>query len=259
MIFQYDGTYEGFLCTVFEIYAMHLANDAQIHPADGCLTLEESRTVENQSGKADRVSQRLKQLGIASCIYDAWLSRKPDIENDLFAVIRLAIETGCSPMQARQRTCVRNVAAAAHLVRCETHRFLQFTRFVKVEREPEKPGLQVPGETKPGIYLADIEPAYDILLRIAPHFVRRFQDQCFIIRDQPRGQALVYDAHHWQIVSFPELMALPLRRDSQIESLWRQYFDTVAIPWRKNRKLQQHFVPLQYRRYLTEFQPHESK
>ena len=65
MIFQYDGTYEGFLCTVFEIYAMHLANDAQIHPADGCLTLEESRTVENQSGKADRVSQRLKQLGIA--------------------------------------------------------------------------------------------------------------------------------------------------------------------------------------------------
>jgi len=145
------------------------------------------------------------------------------------------------------------VVKAAGRVGNEAHRYLQFVRFVKIA--PNQPALTDGTET-PGLYVADIEPEYDILPKIAGHFARRFQDQRFIIRDKTHAQALVYDTHSCQIVTFPELLDQPLPEDPQFASLWQHYFDSVAIPWRRNLKLQQHFVPLKYRRHMTEFQPH---
>jgi len=39
----------------------------------------------------------------------------------------------------------------------------------------------------------------------------------------------------------------------QFQQLWRNYFQTLAVPERKNLKLQQGKVPLKARGFLTEF------
>lgn len=253
MILIYDGSYEGFLSTVFDAYALRVADGALIRPEgrDCVLPLEEWRDAARSAEKAERVTKKLHALGLAETVFDAWLSRDSEIENNLLGVIALAIREGNSPMERLYLDSVRAVAGAARRVRTEAHRFLQFVRFVKVESK--RPALTDGGEA-PGLYVADIEPEYDILPKIAGHFARRFQDQRFIIRDKVRNQALVYDTKACQIVTFPEIMAPPLPNDAQFERLWRRYFDSVAIPWRKNLKLQQHFVPKKYRKHLTEFQ-----
>lgn len=243
MTLIYDGSYEGFLCAVFAAYQHHVTVDADIRTEADGMTLDEALDVCGQTDQADRVARKLHSLHLAEWIYDAWLSRADGIDNHLLAVIVLAIRLNGSPMGQRQMESVSRVAGAAKLVRNERYRFLEFTRF-----------LHVGDHDRGGVYVADIEPEYDILVDLAQHFARRFQDQKFLIRDQTHGTALLYDAQSWQIVELPELMAMPLPNDSQFEALWRRYFDTVAIPWRRNRKLQQQFVPKKYRRYLTEFQ-----
>lgn len=243
MTLVYDGSYEGFLCTVFAAYQHRVTADADIRTDAVGMTLDEEIFVPNQTEQADRVARKLHSLHLNEWIYDAWLSGADGIDNHLLAVIVLAIRLNGSPMGRRQMESVSRVAGAAKLVRNERYRFLEFTRFIHVG-----------GDGREGIYVADIEPEYDILVDLARHFARRFQDQKFLIRDRTHGTALLYDAQSWQLVELPELMAMPLPSDSRYEELWRRYFDTVAIPWRRNRKLQQQFVPKKYRRYLTEFQ-----
>ena len=256
MVFLYDGSYEGFLSAVFDAYAVRTADGALIRPVSDDMTfpLEDWRDVCCSAEKAERVTRKLRALDIAETVYDAWLSRDADIENNLLGVIALAIREGRSPMDRQYIDRVRAVTGAARRVRTEAHRFLQFVRFVKVENR--RPAL-TDGKEPPGLYVADIEPEYDILPRLAGHFSRRFQDQRFIIRDKVRNQALVYDTERCRIVTFPEIMAPPLPGDAQFERLWRRYFDSVAIPWRKNLKLQQHFIPKKYRRNMTEFRSGE--
>lgn len=256
MTLIYDGSYEGFLCTVFAAYQHHVTANANIRTnADG-MTLEEEVSVSSQTDQADRVAHKLQCLKIAEWIYDAWISRAEGIDDHLLAVIVLAVQINGSPMGRRQMESVSRVAAAAKRVRDERYRFLEFTRFLRIcGGDPKTAALTSLSNASVGIYVADIEPEYDILIDLVQHFVKRFQDQKFMIRDKTHGTALVYDAQSWQIVELPELMSLPLPDESRYEELWRRYFDTVAIPWRRNRKLQQQFVPKKYRRYLTEFQP----
>ncbi|MBR5520140.1 MAG: TIGR03915 family putative DNA repair protein [Clostridia bacterium] len=254
MVFLYDNTYEGFLTAVFAVYASKRHNEAYICPTDSNASLPLDAWVEvtSDSAQADRVVKRLIALELAEVVFDAWLSREEDIENHLLAVISLAIRENTTPMQRLWHPDVRVVAKAAGRVGNEAHRYLQFVRFVKVDSNRT---MLTDGTDTPGLYVADIEPEYDILPKIASHFARRFQDQRFIIRDKTHAQALVYDTHSCQIVTFPELLAAPLPQDSEFAALWHSYFDAVAIPWRRNLKLQQQFVPLKYRRHMTEFQP----
>lgn len=255
MVFLYDGTYEGFLTAVFDVYATKRQSEALICPTDSNASLPLDAWVETVSdgAKADRVAKRLIALEIAETVFDAWLSREEEIENRLLSVISLALREQTTPLQCLWHPDVRVVVKAAGRVGNEAHRYLQFVRFVKIA--PNQPAL-TDGTEAPGLYVADIEPEYDILPKIAGHFARRFQDQRFIIRDKTHAQALVYDTRSCQIVTFPELLDQPLPEDPQFASLWQHYFDSVAIPWRRNLKLQQHFVPLKYRRHMTEFQPH---
>ena len=254
MVFLYDGTYSGFLSAVFDVYAYGQSRDALVCPTDTDAPLPLDAWVEVKTAEehAERVVKRLIALEIAETVFDAWLSREEEVENHLLAVIRMAISENATPMQKLWHPDVRCVAKAASRVGNEAHRYLQFVRFVRVDR-----GAPCLTEHHPatGLYVADIEPEYDILPKIANHFARRFQDQCFIIRDKTHAQALVYDTNVCQIVTFPELLSAPLPEDPQFASLWQGYFDAVAIPWRRNKKLQQQFVPLKYRRHMTEFSP----
>ena len=59
-------------------------------------------------------------------------------------------------------TAVKRTVFAARRVSNRAHRYLQFTRFVKCHIKGDGTALSV--------YVADIEPQYDILHLIAGHF-----------------------------------------------------------------------------------------
>ncbi len=244
MILLYDGTYDGLLCAIFDAYAKKLLGDVSIMSKTKLSSTPfcEICVAENDSGHADRVEKKLKNLGADMTVYQAWLSEEEGIEDCILKFIGIALNTGRNPSDRLYDADVKRVVFAARRVSGEAHRYLQFTRFVKASGQ----------EGEPPIYVADIEPLYDILVLIAEHFTKRFADQRFLIRDRARSEALVWDTQRWQIIELPEY-ARGIPADSEFETLWRDYFKTIAIPWRVNKKLQRQFIPERYRRYLTEF------
>lgn len=129
----------------------------------------------------------------------------------------------------------------AQQVAREAHRYLGFVRF-----------LQLQG----GLYYAAIRPDHRILLLIGGHFAERFSDQQWVIYDQRHNEGILYDAENKEWLLLPmEVTAQPdiTPEEAELQELWRSYFSTLAIPERRNLRLQQGKVPLKVRECLTEF------
>jgi len=120
----------------------------------------------------------------------------------------------------------------------ERHRFLGLLRFSDVGH----------------CLYAAFEPENDILLALSDHFSDRFKNERFIIHDTKRHKAMICQFGEWVITDF-DLKEPIVYSDGELlfQNLWRQYFTSVGIESRKNKKLQQQFVPLKYRKNIVEF------
>lgn len=103
------------------------------------------------------------------------------------------------------------------------------------------------------LYYAQMEPDYNILELIAPHFADRMSDQNWIIHDVSRGIGAIYNQNEWVIIDAKniELPALG-EKELYFQNLWRQYFKNIAITNRFNPKLQRKIMPARYWKYLVE-------
>ncbi|MBR4940384.1 MAG: TIGR03915 family putative DNA repair protein [Clostridia bacterium] len=236
----YDGTYGGFLTGVFEAYRRGLVADCIIRSRSRGLPLCDCVFVETSDEYSQRVERKLFELDTARTVYKAWLTEEEGIEDDIFDCIRMAVSKNSSPWNDKTKKCVKRVCDAAGRVGFEVHRFQQFVRFSRVSADPE-------------VFVADIDPLYDVLPMLGNHFSKRFSSQYFIIRDVKRQKALVWDMRQWYISYDSRIFDIPCVEDGGFGEMWKGYFNAVAIPWRKNKKLQAQFVPQRYRRYLTEF------
>jgi probable DNA metabolism protein len=112
---------------------------------------------------------------------------------------------------------------------------------------------------KDGIYFAKIDPDFDVLTLIIPHFKNRYQDQKWLIYDLRRKYGVYYDLNDVEIISL-DLDENLLKNETEIYSeaeinyqkLWWEYFDHTNIKERKNTKLHVQHVPKRYWKYLTE-------
>ncbi|MDR1693175.1 MAG: TIGR03915 family putative DNA repair protein [Oscillospiraceae bacterium] len=244
-LLYYPPTWEGFLTAVFTVFDRKRKGVTLSvrHPRgrDG-VSLFPSETVETDPEKARRVEAGMGRLSptLSETVYTAWLSEHPAVEDDLIALLDAGFAANRDPRGNLTDPVTARVQKAAKDAGWEAHRMLQFIRFV---RTPE------------GIYVADIEPKCNVLTLIGNHFHGRFNDQRLLIRDLTRRLVLVSRQEGWFIRELsPGEELPPLPDDGEFEDLWRGYFKAIANPARQNLKLQQQFVPLRYRKHLTEFQ-----
>ncbi|MDR3248895.1 MAG: TIGR03915 family putative DNA repair protein [Treponema sp.] len=125
----------------------------------------------------------------------------------------------------------REVLALGYKVAHEIDRLMGFLRF--------SPNAQ-------GRYVARCAPDYFCLPALASHFTKRFGDTPWAVIDEKRGVALVREG------IIDAALAAPGQAPDPWEDLWRSYHRTVNIESRKNLVLQRQFMPLRYRKYLTE-------
>ena len=239
-VLRYDGTWEGFLSAVFEAFRRE-HRDVTIARADaepaGLFAAED---IPSNEKRALRVERGMRKLGrdAAETLYMAWLSELEGVDDAIAGYMRVGFAEKIDPAIHVLHPDVALVQKAARRVGWEAQRMRQFVRFVDVN----------------GIFVADIEPLFDVLTLIAPHFHGRFNDQRLMIRDIRRRRALVSETAGWHIADLGEDPLPPLPRDGLYENLWRGYFKAIANLARKNPKLQRQFIPLRYRAHLTEFQ-----
>ncbi len=247
----YDGTMAGFLSAIFEAYDRKAENSAILVKATHASPDAFAQIIYIQTDvlKARRVWTGLaKKLspGALESFYHCWLSEQPGIESTMLAYARYAFASSRSVEEDYGDKAVLEVAQTARKVWREKHRMEAFVRFRLL---------------KDGIFFAAIEPDYDVLPIILPHFRNRYADQSWLIYDLRRKRGIYYnkDAGKVDEVEMEWLEGDSIDSpydDSEAgyQQLWKDYFRHTGIPERKNPKLHLRHIPLRYWRHLTEKQ-----
>lgn len=246
----YDGTFEGLLTTVFEVYE-HKLDDVKVCPEHLLEPnfFDAKRSITSDTIKANRVLKGLHQrlaAGGVQRLYAAHLSEIKGEEDNLLGFIRYAFSTNETIEQDFGNKYVMRLSYVLKLVRREKHRMEAFVRFQKMAD---------------GIFYASIEPDFNVLPLILTHFKRRYADQKWIIYDIKRAYGIYYDL---QDAVFVQMNFASFKQDEKViissysedetlyQALWKDYFKHVNIPARKNTKLHLQHVPKRYWKHLTE-------
>ena len=184
--------------------------------------------------------RRLPAIGF-SHLRTVLLASLPGREVLIYRYCRLAWQEGGDAVSRLSHRDVAPIWKLSQQVGREAHRYLGFVRFQEVTG---------------GFYYSAIAPDHRILPLIAAHFAARFRDQHWVIHDQRHCEGVIYDQERckWLLVAM-EAHAAPefTPTEERLQSLWREYFATLTIAARENRRLQRSKVPLKVRPWLTEF------
>ncbi|RZJ98779.1 MAG: DNA metabolism protein, partial [Flavobacterium sp.] len=117
--------------------------------------------------------------------------------------------------------------------------------------------------SKDGLYYCIIQPDFNVLPLITSHFEKRYADQRWLIYDSRRQYGIYYDLEKTTEISMnfsddlhnkENLKEIIDEKEELYQTLWRQYFSSVNIVARKNKKLHIQHMPKRYWRWLTEKQ-----
>ncbi len=239
--YMYDATFEGFLCCVHAHY--YLGKASNILPSTRCeqISFLDSVEIKTDPEKSEAVYRAIRDkisLYDLRRVYRVFLAEAEQKEMQLLDYIRLGFIKGKSVSSYHGHPIVRNAELLEKKVTQEVCRLKGLVRFSVMEG---------------GILYAKSEPDNDILELLANHFADRYRNDPFIIHDLRREKALVARGGHWYISAFQE--STEQRYDAgeiAYRRLWKEYFENIAIKERTNPRCQRMFMPMRYRKHLTE-------
>lgn len=241
MDYIYDGTFEGLLTCVHNHYYTKKASGIFVKGEYQPSFLNSCMEIATDENKADVVYEAIRKK-ISSYdmrrIYMAFLSNDPEKEMKILRYIVLGFKKGSAVSMLHGDPVVFDVQSLEKKISREKERMLQFVRFSVMKND---------------VLYAKIEPDHDVLELTAHHFCDRYKNDPFIIHDVKRNKALVAFRGEWYITYFEETDIPELSADEkEYRRLWKNYFDNIAIKERINPKCQRNFMPMKYRKHLTE-------
>lgn len=246
MIYLYDGSFAGFLSSVFQVFDRK-DNDAVINLPGGPVDIfSENAMVSTDLLHAERVwkalSVKISRQALAD-VYAAFLSENMNAEAALLGYMKYIFSEKSASEKNFANPYVLRIAKLAKVVYRERHRMEAFVRFRL---------------TTDAIFYATVSPDFNVLPLLVNHFTRRFADQRWLIYDLKRRYGLYYDLEKTTSIDIqftPEAAAevnIFHPDEAAYVELWRNYFHSVNIPARKNMKLHIRHIPLRYWQYMTE-------
>ena len=234
VIYTYDGSFDGFLCCVFEsIYSGELPMDI-LRDEDSPLTLMDVRPIMTDPLRAERVRTSIplkissRALELVMTVFCSCLAKKE--LRILEFLLRGYREGGKLCFKLGDAVTAPLLSAEKHLLR-EAHLLKGFIRFSDVG----------------GALVAVVTPKNYILPFIAQHFVMRYDKEQFMIFDKTNKAALVYQNGKAEIlrvdhVEFPEIS----EDEARVQALWKRFYDTIAIEGRENPRCRMTHMPKRY-------------
>jgi probable DNA metabolism protein len=247
MIYFYDSTFFGLL-TVFSKVFTEGKEPEDILRLEGPQADLFSRfqLVQTDPEKAARflaaVERRLSRESVRN-VFHAFLSEKPGIEIALWRYLALGRRVGWRLDADLAHPDVLAVHRPAQRFRGEAHRMKGLLRF---------------REMGGGLLYAPMSPDGNVLPLISPYFAACLPRERFLIHDERRRLGAFCDGGRWEVgevelESIPE----PSPDEEVVGRLWRRFFSELAIPVRRNKRLQKGRMPMKYWKYLTEMEGQE--
>ena len=281
----FDGSFAGLMCCIFRAYEFkdrefkgrqfkgsgfkgkelkdkqvriysqaHFQPELFAHSLDEQVGLAEEVSIATDDAKAQRVWTALSdKIGSSSSrrVYFAYLSEQAQSFQHIFDFACYVFDHTNAVASNYGHPAVLGLSQIAKSVSREKHRMEAFVRFKKTAED---------------IFFAVIDPDFNVLPLISPHFKGRYADQRWLIYDEKRRYGLFYDLnsvqevhlsseHNKSMIEQAQLTDTSITLDAQealYDQLWKDYFKSTNIVERRNIKLHLQHVPKRYWKYLTE-------
>lgn len=238
----YDGSFNGLLTAIYEIYYRREIPDQLLSAqADSDQLFTKRITIETEETKAtkvyDAVYTKISPRSLRHTYY-VYLSENPDSGLWIYQYLHLGWQLGNKLDFLLSDDRVQLIHRQSKKVSFECHRLLGLIRFQLLKRN---------------IYYAAIEPDNNIVELLASHFADRMSDQNWVIHDIRRDIAVIYNRQEWIATKFFLQQRLDLaEEEGYYQKLWQQYHRAIAIKSRTNPRLQRQCMPQRYWKHLVE-------
>ncbi len=241
LVYCYDGSFEGFLCCVFESFVRHELPFAIWPPDREQATLYPALEIATDPGKAGRVFRSLApKLGREAerMILTDFLSGNPDKELLLLRFLHFAFAKGPRALDMAGHPDVAPVWAMWKPICREVDKYQGFIRF----------------EESGGMLGAVIHPQNHILPLLRGHFCGRFPEENFLIYDATHCSVLLYRDHKAELLQLAAPLELPApdEKEQYYQALWKQFYKTLEIQARHNELCRRTNCPKRYWADMTE-------
>lgn len=242
MIYIYDGSFEGLLTCVFESFSQReMPDDIVAQSGAVQLSLFSQKTVDTDQNKARRVQCGIEKKLTREALYlimHAFLSHADEKEKLILKFVHLGMRQGKSIIHKISHPTVSALIKLQRNVRNEAHLLKEFIRFSDYD----------------GVLIAKISPKNIVLPLLAEHFTVRLRNEQFLILDNTHEMALTYADGETNIIEAQGLSwADPGQEEKSFRSLWKLYYDTIAVEGRENPDLRMSQMPKRYWANMTEF------
>lgn len=245
VIFQYDGTFHGFLSCIFDSYTYKEFPIAFYSDEECCaLSFYSVRTINTVTEHAQRVYRSLVKISpeASQLLHRAFLTCMEDKELRLYLFVRKLYKEGVGFLKNQADEVYHPIAKAVRHMNGEVEKLRGFVRFSDYN----------------GVLGAEIEPQNRVLPLLRHHFCSRYANESLFIYDRSHKELLLYAKGHSRIIPVNSLqLAVPGEDEIHYRALWKRFYETIAIKERTNPRCQNSFLPKRYRTTMTEFLPTE--
>ena len=241
VVFQYDGTFNGFLCCIYESY-INKEFPIAFSSDEECWSLYEVRYISTDLAHAQRIRRSIVNISsnAADILRRAFLTCLDDKELHLYAFVRKLYQDGASFLKNRSDPVYYPIAKALRHMSGELEKLRGFVRFSDYN----------------GVLGGEIEPKNRVLPLLRRHFCDRYANENFFLYDRTHKEILLYAKGKSRIVPVEGFQLFsPDEQEIHYRTLWKRFFDTVSIQERNNPRCQNTFLPKRYRNTMTEFLP----
>ena len=241
MILVYDGTFEGFLSLVYEVYYKKLKPIKIYRTLPNEMIFDDIIKIDTTKEEYEKVLNALKikfPNEMIEKILNIFMCDSKDFELALLEYIIIGFKESKQLFNINN-SCVFYLNSLEKELFRNVHKMTGFIRFEELEDKT--------------LY-AKIESKFNVVYFLGKHFLKRFNNQNFIIHDINRKLAFVKienDFSIQEVAYFDE--PIYSSNEEKFQKLWKSFFKGVTIKERTNLKLQTQMVPLLYRTYMSEF------
>lgn len=236
--FKYDNTLEGLFTVIFELYKS-IERISIIPRKEQLNMLGNDNFIATNEDESDRVVNSL-------------------VKNFGKDFMRRVMYVYSTPVTEKEDIIARTIKGMflfgeGYLFSSEKvpSEFRRLNKRVGAENHSYK-GLLRFRELKDGMLFAEFRPENDILMFLAPHFIRRMPSERFAIYDSLRNNCLMYENGEVKFLTVDSLDIKESNEEEFFKKAWKKFYNSVGIEKRKNEKLMISNMPKRYWEFLPE-------
>ena len=227
MILLYDGTFEGFLSLVYEVYYKKLKPIKIYKTLPNEMIFEEILEINTSKDNAIKVLTAIKTKfpkEILEKILNIFMCDSKEFEMALLEYIVIGFKDS-KQLYNINNSCVFYLNNLEKELFRVTHKLTGFIRFEELEDKT--------------LY-AKVESKFNVVYFLGRHFLKRFNNQNFIIHDIDRKIAFVKIENHISLENVASFGTPNLsQNEAKFQKLWSSFFSAVSIEERTNKKLEE--------------------